>query len=140
MNKYNVKLKLEFGSINGKFMNVEYQINSSRVKKVLVSENEGLLDDEISLPGKVRLFFSNKDNATDTIVNESNEIVADLYVKILKITLDNFDIPQVYIQKNLKLVTGKNNQINTNYIGFNGTMEIPFDQNSVFKQINWFKK
>lgn len=139
MNKCNIKINLEFGSIDSRFMNVEYKIDST-VKKVSVTKNHGLIDDDVFLPGKISLIFSNKNHSSDTIVNESNQIVADLYVKILDIKLENFDIPQIYIQKNLCLVTESKHEINTSYIGFNGIMEIALDKNSVFQQINWFKK
>ena len=137
MNDCNIKIDLEFGSIGDKLMQVQYRCNDIR-EHVDVVDLKASINQRITLPSKITLAFSNKDNNKDTILDENNNILSDLYVKILNIYLDGIKVNPVYLQKNLKLFTDSGNIINTPYIGFNGTMEIPLDTASVFQQINWF--
>ena len=137
MNDCNIKIDLEFGSIGDKLMQVQYRCNDIR-ENVDVVDLKASINQRITLPSKITLTFSNKDNNKDTILDENNNILSDLYVKILNIYLDGIKVNPVYLQKNLKLFTDSGNIINTPYVGFNGTMEIPLDTASVFQQINWF--
>ena len=139
MNDCDIKIDLEFGSIGDKLMRVQYNYNDIE-KNVDVVDLKASVKQRITLPSKITLTFSNKDNNKDTILDENNNILSDLYVKILNISLDGMKVNPIYLQKNLKLVTDSGNIINTPYIGFNGTMEISLDATSVFQQINCFNK
>ncbi len=135
-NNCKIKIKLEFGSIDSKSMSVAFKFHG---KTVPIENNNGIgiVNEIIKLPCDVGLIFSGKNNQTDTLVDENNNIIADLYVKILDFTLDGFSVNLPFIQKNLTLITESGSVINTPYIGFNGEMVVPLQKSSVFQQLNY---
>ena len=124
-----LKIKIEQGAIDGRTMLVELMAGSEKT-----SFNESI-EKDIKLPCSVSLLFSGKNNATDTIVDQDNNIVADMYTKILSIELDGISIPEVYIQKYLGIDTGEQ-KIYSSYIGFNGKMTLEFQESTLFQEIN----
>lgn len=125
----------EFGQLdNGKIMNLEICYDSKKITVVptnLKADVKLLVD----LPCKVILKFSGKNMNTDTILDENNNIKQDLYVKIKKISLDGFNMGHKHLHQNLCLTAENGQEFCTNYIGFNGAMELTLSYNNVFRQI-----
>ena len=120
------EIKLEFGQLSsGKVMNA-----------VLFHQDQecSAWSFDIQLPTKIKLVVSGKDMATDTKVDEQGKIIQDLYVKIVKISLDGFELDDRFLFQKIKLVTNDGVRIGS-YLGFNGHVDFVMDQPTVFQQI-----
>jgi hypothetical protein len=127
MGKASLDIEFEFGSIDGRYMTV--QVNGQEV----VPTNPHITVD-ISLPTTVRIDYSGKDSQNDTKLDESGNIIADLYAKIKTMRLDGFPMSQTYLYQKLTMHTQDGQVFNTCYAGFNGYMEVVLDQPTVFAQ------
>lgn len=126
-------LKFEFGTIDDRHMTL--LVNFSDGKLFLVTPSAPELTVDIQLPTKIDLVFSGKNYNTDTIVDQTGCIVNDIYVKVCSITLDDFNLNDIFLHQKMKLATDQGQTITTSYIGFNGIVTLDFDQSDVFSQI-----
>ena len=134
-------LEFEYGLIDGKIMQVEIHDGQDVLEVVpqidgVHAKAQVLLD--ITLPTKVCLVFSGKNNATDTQIDEDGNILRDLYVKIIKMSLDGFELGQHVLQQKLVLETATGS-MPTAYVGFNGTITLNLDKPNVFLQYYAFE-
>ena len=130
MTKFN-QCKLEFGSCNSKYFTVVVFDNKS-VKTITPTDNFYCTD--IELPTQVKMAFSGK-NDGDTLVDENNNIVEDMYVKIAGIWLDKFPLSEKYMHQQIQIVTTSGETHTTSYIGFNGTVVLEYSEDNVFSQV-----
>lgn len=120
------EIKLEFGQLlSGKIMNAVLLHNDHECSGFTV---------DIELPTKLTLVVSGKNMNLDCIVDNNGKIIQDLYVKILKVSLDGIDTGEIFLHQKIKLVTNDGDRIGT-YLGFNGHIDFVMDQPTVFQQI-----
>jgi hypothetical protein len=134
MTKFNqckLEIKFEFGSCNSKYFTVVIDDNKS-IKTITPTDNFYCTD--IELPTQVKLAFSGKTDG-DTLVDENNNIVEDMYVKIAAIWLDKFPLSVKYIHQQIQIVTTSGETHTTSYIGFNGTVVLDYSEDNVFSQV-----
>jgi hypothetical protein len=127
MDKARLDIEFEFGTIDGRYMTVS--INGQQVM-----HNNPQVTVDITLPTTVRIDYSGKDSQNDTKLDESGNIIADLYAKIKTMRLDGFPMSQTYLYQKLTMHTQDGQVFNTCYAGFNGYMEVVLDQPTVFSQ------
>ena len=131
-----ITIAFEFGSINGKIMQVlvddELVMPDEKLKSIVWLP--------IRLPGKVTLKFSNKDSTVDTLVDQTGSIIQDLYVKLTEVRIDGFLLNEKYLYQKIKLTTESGEIITTSYIGFNGTVVLDFSHSTVFSQCLWLNQ
>lgn len=135
INQYTLEIALKFGCIDNKHMQVHIIYNDSLVEIVPDQNNTALVKVPVKTPDSVVLKFSGKDLNCDTKLDEKGNIVADLYVEFTAISLSGFEIPTIRLHKMINLITVDNQNIQTNYIGFNGTVQIDLPKNSIFSQV-----
>ena len=134
LNTCKLGFKFEFGKIDDRHMLVEV-IHGDAVDIVLPElDGQAKLQLDICLPTKITLKFSGKNANTDTIVDNQGKIIADVYVKIVKIDFDGFELSEIFMHQKIKLYTEDNTEIVTSYIGFNGSVDLNFTELDVFKQ------
>ena len=137
LNKCRVKIKFQFGKCNNKFFSVTIKENNKSFD-VLPFETDnkiiGVFENTIFLPTKIVITACGKDNSVDTKLDENFNIIEDLFVQITNISLDDFELHQNFLYKKIILNTVENKKIVSNYIGFNGEIELDFKQNNVFLQ------
>ena len=130
-NNAKIKFKFELGILpNGKQMHVLIDGDTVPVNGLKSYEHEM----EVQLPCNINLVFSGKDSNTDTIVSESGDILHDSYVKLKAITLDGHKVTND-LHKIISLVTDSGNIVNSNYIGFNGVVNLELSEINVFRQV-----
>lgn len=130
-NNAKIKFKFELGILpNGKQM--QLSINGDKIPVDGLKNYEHEM--EVQLPCNINLLFSGKDSNTDTIVSESGDILHDSYVKVNSITLDGHKFTNE-IHKMIYLVTNSGDVVNSNYIGFNGVVNLELSEVSVFRQV-----
>jgi len=120
------QIKLEFGRLpSGKIMNA-----------VLLHDDHECsgFEVDIKLPTKLKLVVSGKDMNSDTILDDDGKVIEDLYVKIVKVSLDGIDLDDLFLCKKIKLVTNDGDRSGA-YLGFNGHVDFVVDQPTVFQQI-----
>lgn len=120
------EIKLEFGQLSsGKLMNA-----------VLFHEDRECSESsfDIQLPTKIKLVVSGKDMNLDTKVDKHGKIIQDLYVKIVKISLDGIALEDHFLFQQTKLITDDGIQPG-NYLGFNGHVDFVMNCPTVFQQI-----
>jgi len=141
MTKFNegvLTVKFEWGvpESTGNIFQITAYIGDDRFKPTTYLEDDvlkGVLSQTVALPVNVRLFFYGKTEA-DTKVNESGEIVEDMFVKITSVNLDGFEFNDSFLHKNLTLVTIPDQRsITTSFVGFNGYVDIDLNQDNVFQ-------
>lgn len=133
-NQAEISMQFEAGSAVGNYMRV--QIECGEHTNIVVPASSVALETRfpISLPDTVHIAFSNK-NPGDTLVDENNQVTADTYIKITGIAIDGFPLSDVYLQQKILLITEDDNQVYSNYIGFNGTVDLVFDRDTVLGQV-----
>jgi hypothetical protein len=139
MNVCKLEIFFRFIELNNAHMGVKIQYNG--IESVLnpVDESVYCYEQEITLPCSIHLEFFGKDTIKDTKIDEHGNILKDKHVLIKSIKLDNFPIEPLYLKRRLELV--HNNGTNySNYIGFNGHMEIKFEKSNVFAQVLHMKR
>ena len=127
MDKARIDLEFEFGQIDDRYMTVI--VNG----QVITPANPTISFDTV-LPTQFRIEYSGKNNQTDTKLDESGKIIADLYAKIKTMRLDGFPVSQKYLYHTVTMHTETGQVLTTCYAGFNGYMEVVLDQPTVFSQ------
>jgi len=129
-NECELKIIFKYRKCNEKFMEV-------RVGDTLLDPQDGYATYTglLELPAQVTITTSGKNHRYDTKVDESGNIYEDLAVQIESIKLDSFDLNDKYIHQKINILTESGETHTTSYIGFNGTININFDENNVFAQI-----
>lgn len=131
---YSLEIVLKFGELNGQTMSVELLTED---QKFLVSGVTGkhVFSTSISFPTQIEMHFSGKNQITDTVIDENGKIIKDKYVKIESIAIDGIYLPKQYLQQGIELITNDQRKIVSDYIGFNGKIQIKFDKSNLFYQI-----
>lgn len=88
-----------------------------------IEEGVHLYNFDIKLPTAFYMLVTGKDNNVDTVV-ENGKIVKDKCLIIKDIVLDYKPVKDTAIYKMIKLKTTSGEEIVSNYIGFNGIVEI----------------
>lgn len=129
-------LDFEFGELsNGKVMTVEIGQNDHWQPISRDKNNRATVSVDVDLPSKVSLRFLGKNMNTDTKVDENNNIVEDLYVRINRVSVDGFDMDRAFMHQQIKLVREDGSIVPTCYVGFNGCIDFNFEHDTVFKQV-----
>ena len=91
---------------------------------------------DLNLPGSLRFEMQGKHKKKwDTVLDKQGDIIKDRYIKIVKVTVNNLMPNQLFLRKwpilhpdtRIKNFLPSNQQIHTNYIGFNGVIQLDFD-------------
>ena len=132
-----IEFDLEFGCVNNKLMTVALSSDEN-----ITAIQPGLIDGKylaksrlyIDLPAVVKLRFSGKDHTTDVIFDQDGKITQDMYVKILGVNLDGFNLNEKFIHQGLTINTTDGQTWTTSYIGFNGEILLDLSEPNVFLQ------
>lgn len=133
LNKCKIGFEFEFGAIQGRCMTLQV-LHDDNCYMVPGNQGTANLQFDIVLPTTINLKFSGKNPNTDTLVDHDGKIIEDMYVKIVKINLDGFDLNEIFFHKKITICTDDLQQITTSYIGFNGMINLEFNESTVFKQ------
>ena len=134
-NNCTVEFQFEFSAIAGRHMQVAITVNSNDL--YTVTPTDTLVTGtkiNIELPSQIVLTFFGKNHNTDTVLDSDGNITQDIFVKILSISIDGFQLNEKFLHQKLKLVTVDNQEIFTAYIGFNGNITIDLSAHTVFSQ------
>jgi len=134
-NNCTVEFQFEFGVIAGRHMQIAITVNSNDL--YTVTPTDTLVTGtkiNIELPSQIVLTFFGKNYNTDTVSDIDGNITQDIFVKILSMSIDGFQLNEKFLHQKLKLVTVDNQEIFTAYIGFNGNITIDLSTHTVFSQ------
>lgn len=138
MNTCKLEIFFRFAEIDDKYMGVRIQYNGTESTLVPTSNLEYCYEQDIILPCSITLEFFGKDSNKDTKIDENGNIIKDKHVLIKSMKLDNMPVEPLYLKRYLGLNHASGINF-SNYIGFNGNMEIKFEKSNVFNQIQFFK-
>ena len=134
------EIELEFGRLSsGKVMQAQLLYQDTAIDLLPGNNNRCKQSIPIQLPGCVILKVGNKDMNHDTKLDHTGKILEDLFVKIKSVRLDGFDMDPNYLVQRLIFQTETNNQIATNYLGFNGSVRFDLTQPRVFLQVQQWR-
>ena len=133
LNRCTIGFEFEFGSINDRYTKVNIT-HKGQVWTICPNNNRGSIKFDIDLPTQVVLQFTGKDPDTDTLVDQDGNIVGDMYVKIISISLDGFKIKENFLHQKMKLLTDNGQEVVSSYIGFNGKILLDMPESDVFSQ------
>lgn len=126
LNQGRFELKLKFGQLpSGKLIKADMYHEDQLCTGYAV---------DVTLPTKITLVVHGKDQKRDTILDHEGNILHDLYVKVVGVYLDGFDLGEEFLHKKLKFITD-DGILTKPYIGFNGRLEFDLDQSTVFDQV-----
>jgi len=126
-----LEIDFEFGGCRDRYFSLQVD---DGYWQTMVSKDDSSYSTDIHLPAIVKLHFSGK-TKHDTIIGKDNEIIEDMYVKILAIRLDKIDLNEKFIHQNIQIVTDSKDTHTTSYIGFNGTITLDLAESNVFSQV-----
>jgi len=129
-NTCKLKITFKFGKCNDRLMNLT--VNDEVLNPV---DNYVLFEKNIQLPEKLSIKTSGKIDGKDTKVDTDGNIVEDMYIQIENISLDDFPLNEIYLHQRINLLTEKGETNTSNYIGFNGTVNLDFVEENVFAQV-----
>ncbi len=126
-----LEIDLVWQEFQGRRMTVEYQINHDGWCPIDKSIRFG-----ISLPSQFKLRFSGKRTGLDTKVDSQGQILEDMAVIIKAIRLDGFPANHIFLHQRLVLDTESGDHVVSNFVGFNGTIDIPLAEPHVLGVIS----
>jgi hypothetical protein len=129
--KCNLEIDFEFGSCRNLYFSLYVDDGNSLTK---VSKDDSSYSTNIHLPAIIKLKFSGK-TVHDTVMDKDNKIIEDMYVKVLAIRLDKFELNEKFIHQTINIVTDSNETHTTSYIGYNGTITLDLAETNVFSQV-----
>ena len=128
-------LKFKFGKTNNDYMNLKIVHGNNEYSVVPNADDCSTFQIKLNLPDKIVLLVSNK-NEFDTVVDEQGNIVQDRYIQLQEASLDGFELNYNFLHKKIKILTLDNNEVISSYFGFNGSVELDFNQSNVFHQVS----
>lgn len=134
LNKCKIGFEFEFGLVEGRHMTLEVSHGQESTVVLPGHDCKSKLQFDITLPTQITFKFYGKNSNTDTVVDSEGKITADVYIKIVKIDFDGFELNENFMHKKIKLCTDDAREIVTSYIGFNGSVNFDFTESDVFKQ------
>ena len=93
--KCNLEIDFEFGSCRNLYFSLYVDDGNSLTK---VSKDDSSYSTNIHLPAIIKLKFSGK-TVHDTVMDKDNKIIEDMYVKVLAIRLDKFELNEKFIHQ-----------------------------------------
>lgn len=132
-----LRLRFKFGKCNNKLFNVSVIHNNIEFEILPYLVNEeivGVYENTLILPTKIVIKAKGKNNLVDTKLDENQNIIEDMFVQITHVSLDDFELSENFLYKKMVLNTVNNEKIVTNYIGFNGHIELNFNEDNIFSQ------
>jgi hypothetical protein len=89
------------------------------------------------MPTTLHIFVDGKDNNVDTKVGDDGKIIADKFIKIENVLIDQKPVSTDALHKICKLQTTDGQIIYTNYVGFNGVLSMDLEySNSLLAHLN----
>lgn len=129
-NTCKLKITFKFGKCNNRLMKL---IVNDEV--LIPVDNYVVFEKNIQLPKKLVLKTSGKIDGVDTKVDAKGNIVEDMYIQIESISLDDFPLNEIFLHQRINLLTENGKTNTSNYIGFNGTVNLDFVEDNVFSQV-----
>ena len=130
LNQGRFELRLKFG-----------QLSSGKLIGATMYHEDRLCTEysvDVTLPTKITLVVHGKDMNNDTRLDDKGNIIQDLYVRIMGVYLDGFNLGEEFLYKKIKFIT-EDGVLTTPYLGFNGRVEFDLDQTTVFDQVMAWK-
>lgn len=139
MNKCKLEIFFRFIEFNNEYMGVKIRYNNAESTLTPTDDLVYCYEQEIILPCIIDLEFFGKTNGKDTKIDEHGTVLKDKHVLIKAIKLDNLPVEPLYLKRRLELKYDHGSNC-SNYIGFNGHMQINFEKSNVFNQLLHMKR
>jgi len=104
-------------------------------KTLQPENNQAIYEEEITLPTKVLIQTSGKEDGVDTKVDKDGNILEDMSAILTSLSLDSFELNEIFLYQRMQLVTKNNISVTGCYFGFNGSVNIDFVEDNVFAQV-----
>ena len=135
--KIQIEIDIEYSVVNSKTMDLQIICGGTSIRPSMDSQATiGVTSVQFAceLPGQVTLQFSGKSYGVDTILDPQGQIAQDLYIKILRWSLDGFDLSQDFFYNKMIWHADDETTFTTPYLGKNGTLHLPFLKSNLFAQ------
>lgn len=127
-NKSLLKLTFEIGHLNGLSMSLRFN-NDQQYDQF--DDKIFYYTTSIHFPTTIVIDVFNK-GPQDTVVDQTGNIIADKYIKLIGIELDGVSADNYYLNEKIVLVKSNNEIVNSSYWGFNGTVTLNFNETNSF--------
>ena len=141
MKKYPVEIYFRFYNCENSTIKLLYNGKECVPKNTFYIHQQ-----EISLPSNLKFEMIGKHFLrADTKVDEKGQLTFDRYIKIVKVTVKDLlpnkmfleKLPEMHVGSKSKHFARSNQMIHTNYMGFNGVVNLQFEGNTPG---NWIMK
>lgn len=129
LKRANCKLTFEFGAIDDRCMTVF--VESCGTKQRL-AKGQTSCEVPVEFPGELCITVLGK-QPTDTKLNDTGDVVQDMYVKIVGLSINGMSVGRGWLERSISLVRLSDNKVVvSNYLGFNGQVKIPLNKANSF--------
>jgi hypothetical protein len=122
MEKSKIKILLEIGLIDSRSMSLKiFDKDNLLFHKNSFDSNKEYLQLSVDFPSQLTFVTEGK-GSDDTIVGPDQAIISDMYIKIIKLSIDLMPVKSWILEK--FLFSGQDlsgSKFSTNYIGYNGS-------------------
>ena len=123
-----IDLTLAVGECNG-YMNSQWFVDNVIVADVKPTTADDIdISFDVTLPCTITVLFSGKNMATDTVLDESGNVLRDKFIFFKHLSLARVPVPE-HIFRNFCNYETEDQTLNTTYYGFPGKMTFKFDEN-----------
>lgn len=130
-----VTLDFEVSHVHGRSMSLTVETDHGIEHFDQLVEGRFQHSVSIQFPTKFNIVVSGK-GPNDTLVDQSGNIIGDMYIKLIKVSVDGIPCSTNYVHEVVNCTTD-GNRVQTNYWGFNGTIKLDFShKNVVFWAMN----
>ena len=133
-NKCRLRIVFTLGKCNNKLMKI-FVDNQELIPFENDKNITAVYESNIILPTEIPISTSGKDSNVDTIIDSDGNILEDLYAQITEVSLDNFELNENFLFKKIIVNTEFGDTYTTCYIGFNGLINLKFNEDNVFSQV-----
>jgi len=125
MSKSKIRFDFKVGYVNNRGPSLTVIANQQPVYFGHPAEGKLSLEFDIEFPSHITIEVGGKD-VMDTIVDENNEIVADKYILVQRVSIDNMPIKRNILEnKMFGFIQKSDQQVRwTNYFGQNGHCDL----------------
>ena len=130
-NQCDLKIVFKYYRCNNKLINVLVD----NIPLNPLDNNCAIFEKNIYLPTEIVIKTSGKNLNEDTKIDADGNIYEDLAVQIESISLDSFELNEIYRHQKIKILTESGEEHTASYFGFNGTIVLNFSESNVFLQV-----
>jgi hypothetical protein len=123
-----VQLYFKFGAVHNAYMSAHI-VDATGTRPITKDKNDhAMVETMVDFPGELLILLDGKNNNTDTLIDDSGNIIQDKFIQLTQVKVDRMAVSDHFLQK-WPLV---NDSFVSTYFGFNGQVRLQFNEPNSF--------